>query len=124
MTEPAHFRDLLIGLQSRAAARIDRLETELDKLARARRDGSDDDEHDPDEPRDRRRQEPLEAQDDPLRERADAARDEQDRGGEVGHGVGLGGKGRGILRWSDGDRGCRDTHQFGAVVAPIWGVYG
>ena len=47
MTEPAHFRDLLSGLQSRAAARIDRLETELDNLARARRDGSDDDEHDP-----------------------------------------------------------------------------
>lgn len=47
MTEPTHFRNLLDGLQSRAVARVDRLETELDSLARARRDGSDDDEHDP-----------------------------------------------------------------------------
>ena len=46
MTEPAHFRDLLSGLRSRAAERVDRLEAELDNLARARRDGSDD-EHDP-----------------------------------------------------------------------------
>lgn len=47
MSVPAHFRGLLSGLQSRAAARVDKLETELDNHARARRDGSDDDEHDP-----------------------------------------------------------------------------
>ncbi len=47
MTGPAHFRDILSDLKSRAAARVDKLETELDNLARARRDGSDDDEHDP-----------------------------------------------------------------------------
>ncbi len=38
---------MLDALRARAAARIARLEVELRDLMRARRDGSDDDEHDP-----------------------------------------------------------------------------
>lgn len=47
MIETERLRGTLVGLRERAAARLERLEKELEDLTCARRAGSDDDEHDP-----------------------------------------------------------------------------
>lgn len=47
MRQEARLREALQELRGRTGSRVERLESELEDLARTRRSGSDDDEHDP-----------------------------------------------------------------------------